>query len=173
MVIFQIRRNLSHFSISELSTVIIKSQGQRLNSQEPIIWVKYSWIKCSHCHNSTSESIDKDWTFISTHHQRYSSPERNIRQWILQQSSFPGNALSPKWPRLRPLITNWPLPGWQTVVSQPQISLFPWVSRHHCIVSVMLSNHSHASFMLTNFKNTFVKLESIERWVNESRSEKT
>ena len=76
-----------HFSISGLSTVIIKSQGWRLNSQVPPIWVKYSWIKCSHGQNSTSESIDKDWTSISTHYQSNSSPVSNVRLWILQQNS--------------------------------------------------------------------------------------
>ena len=37
--------------------VIIKSQGWRLNSHVSPVLVKYSWIKYSHSHNSTSESI--------------------------------------------------------------------------------------------------------------------
>ena len=65
-----------------------KIQRPETNSQEPTIWVKYSWIKSSLGHNSTSESIDKDWTFIPTHHQRNSSPASNVGRWILQPNSF-------------------------------------------------------------------------------------
>ena len=43
----------------------------------------------------------------------------------------------------------------------------------HDIDSVKWSNHSHTTFLLTNFKNTFQKPESTERCENESRSEQT
>ena len=48
-------------------------------SQEPINLSQIFLDKCSHGHNST-ESNDKDWTFISTHHQCNNSPVSDLRQ---------------------------------------------------------------------------------------------
>ena len=72
------------------------------------------------------------------------------------KTAFKGGALSQEWPLLRPLITNWPLTGWQTLVRQPQISSFPWVSRHD---SVQFSVHwLQQQYMTVHCVNSFTEI---------------
>ena len=124
------RRDLSHFSISWLLTVIIKSQGWRLNSQVPPIWIKYSWIKYSHGHNFSSESIDKDWTFISAN--AIAVLRATSGGEYCNKTALEGGALAPKWPRLRPLTLTGVA---DRCLSSAIFSYFPWVSWHNYIDS--------------------------------------
>ena len=85
IAIFQIRRNLSHFSISGLSTYNnLKSRGWTLYSQEP---TNLSQIFLD---EMFPRSIDKDLTFISTHQQRNSSPRTSGGNFFtrLRENSF-------------------------------------------------------------------------------------
>ena len=65
------QHDLRYFSISLLPIVSYNTKAAHSILKNPPNWVKYSEIKCSHSHNSTSESVDKDWTFISTHQRLF------------------------------------------------------------------------------------------------------
>ena len=58
---------------------IINTKAAHSILESPSKLSQTSQIKCFHGYNSTSESINKDQTFISTHQQRSSSPVGDLR----------------------------------------------------------------------------------------------
>ena len=143
------------------------NKGWRPNFQEPPIF----WIKCSHGQNSTSESINKDWTLIST------IDAIAVLEWpqavILQKKkNFRKVRFITKVALALTIDRKLSLSGVadRSFVNHKFV-YFPG-SRHDWIVSVM-SNHSHTSFVLTNLKNKFEKPGGVERCEKESCSEQT